>query len=75
MKQYGCHSDNTTTAPRGTAVPLIVQDGYAPGPAPGTRVQRTKSVMPVWLDIKCGHIPQQGMGSDPLCAGCVNRGF
>lgn len=70
MTRYGCHSETSGPGPRSAAQTLSVQDGWTPD---GRRVMRT--YRPTWLPIKCGHIAQAGKGSDPLCAGCENRGF
>jgi len=68
--RYGCHSDKLGDMPRGRTVTWALQDGW-------TSDDRRNMVHGAteWLPRKCGHIPQQGKGSDPYCAGCANKGF
>lgn len=73
MIRYGCHSDSTGNRPRGGYRRQYVQTGWKY--VGGTRQPVMEWVEKEWLPIQCGHIEQTGKGSDPLCAGCANRGF
>lgn len=77
MMTYGCHSSKVGPQSRGEPTTVSMQDGWRYLTRGGivTREPVMRDVTTKWLPIKCGHLKQSGRGSDPLCAGCVNRGF
>jgi hypothetical protein len=65
MSMYGCHNK-----PRPIAnAPLIVQDGYHPGP-PDTRIALMVEA-PFRMNTDCQYTKTHA--SDPQCSGCVHR--
>lgn len=73
MTRYGCHSDATGARPRGGMRVMHVQTDWKYVGDTRQPVMEWRETW--WLDMKCGHVEQVGKGSDPLCAGCKNRGF
>jgi hypothetical protein len=75
--RYDCHSDKVGPGPRGRARKAWFQSGWRVLQR-GDIVTRDPVMVEIetpWLPKTCGHIEQPGLGSDPACAGCENRGF
>lgn len=75
--RYHCHSIFVGPGPRGRTRTALFQNGWRYVVRDGitTREAVMIEVTTPWLPRRCGHIEQPGIGSDPACQGCENRGF